>query len=44
MQVVGGGPDLDGATLIVLQGDAQTLRVTIQDLSGKSLIERRLTL
>jgi hypothetical protein len=43
MQVVGGGPELPKATLIVLEADAQTLRVAIQDLSGKALAERRLT-
>ncbi|NLF70510.1 MAG: metallophosphoesterase [Candidatus Anammoximicrobium sp.] len=43
MQVVGGGPDLHDATLIVLEADAQTLRVTIQDLSGAALAERHVT-
>lgn len=43
MQVVGGGPDLHDATLIVLDGDPQTLRVTIQDLSGRELAQRQLT-
>ncbi len=43
MQVVGGGPDLDNATLIVLDAQAQSLQVTIEDLSGKRLAERRLT-
>jgi hypothetical protein len=43
MQVVGGGPDPDNATLIVLEADAQSLRVVIQDVSGKELAQRRLT-
>lgn len=43
MQVVGGGPELDSATLIVLDADAESLRVVIQDLSGKELAQRRLT-
>jgi len=43
MQVVGGGPELQEATLIVLEADAQTLRVAIQDLSGAALAERTLT-
>ena len=43
MQVVGGGPESDNATLIVLEADAQTLRVVIQDLSGAELAQRRLT-
>lgn len=42
-QVVGGGPDQDNATLIVLDADAESLRVAIQDLSGKELEQRRLT-
>ncbi len=42
MQVVGGGPDLHNATLIVLEADSQSLRVAIQDLSGTELAERRL--
>jgi hypothetical protein len=42
MQVVGGGPELHDATLIVLEADAQTLRVAIQDLSGAALAERKL--
>lgn len=41
MQVVGGGPDLHNATLIVLEADSQSLRVVIQDLSGKELAQRR---
>ena len=43
MQVVGGGPEPQDATLIVLEADAQTLRVAIQDLSGAVLAERNLT-
>jgi acid phosphatase type 7 len=43
MQVVGGGPEPPRATLIVLEADAQLLRVAIQDLSGVVLAERRLT-
>ena len=43
MQVVGGGPAPREATLIVLEADAQTLRVTIQDLSGAALAERQFT-
>jgi len=43
MQVVGGGPDLRNATLIVLEAENQTLHVTIQDPSGAALAERRLT-
>ena len=43
MQAVGGGPKSDNATLIVLEADAQTLRVVIQDLSGAELAQRRLT-
>ena len=42
MQVVGGGPELPKATLIVLEAEAQTLRVAVQDLSGSVLAERRL--
>jgi len=43
MQVVGGGPAPREATLIVLEADAQTLRVTVQDLSGAALAERQFT-
>jgi hypothetical protein len=42
MQVVG-GPAPSRATLIVLEADAQSLRVAIQDLSGAVLAERRMT-
>ena len=43
MQVVGGGPEPQNATLMVLEAEAQTLRVAIQDLSGVALAERKLT-
>jgi len=43
MQVVGGGPDLGNATLIVLEADSQSLHVVIHDLSGKELVRRILT-
>jgi len=42
LQVVGGGADLADATLILLDADAQTLRIAIQDLSGKVLAQRQL--
>jgi hypothetical protein len=43
VQVVGGGPELDNAPLIVLDADAESLCVVVQDLSGKELAQRRLT-
>ncbi len=43
MQVVGGGPNLKNATLIVLDVERQRLGVTVQDIAGKTLIERELT-
>lgn len=42
MQVVGGGPAPERATLVVLDVEADSLRVAIQDLSGAELAERRL--
>lgn len=43
MQVIGGGPEESRATVIVLEADAQSLRVVIQDLAGTELAQRRLT-
>ena len=42
MQIVGGGPSLRNATLIVLDADAKSLRVAIQDLAGAELAQRQL--
>jgi len=43
MQIVGGGPDIQKATMIVLEADSQSLEVVIQNLSGGELARRRLT-
>jgi hypothetical protein len=43
MQVIGGGNEPYNATLIVLEANATSLRVVIQDLAGTELAQRRLT-
>ena len=39
LQVVGGGPQPDRATLILLEADPQRLRITVEDLAGNLLAE-----
>ncbi len=43
MQVIGGGNEPYNATLIVLEADATSLRVIIQDIAGTELARRQLT-
>jgi hypothetical protein len=43
MQVIGGGNEPYNATLIVLEADATSLRVVIQDIAGTELARRQLT-
>jgi hypothetical protein len=43
MQVIGGGNEPYNATLIVLEANAASLRVVIQDLASTELAQRRLT-
>jgi hypothetical protein len=41
MQIVGGGPQPERATLMILRGEQDHAEVTVEDLAGKTLNRRK---